>query len=143
VTDEVILKTTYPQCVQTYANPANVHVAVHATTGSDPLSFASSVRVTFGMALWLSMVTHIICMEFYVRGRFRFEPIKELTVINFRFGRPNLKINIDVDLFLSVKMMNWNSKELPMITKFCGINLLLSYSQFHRQWIFFLCAQWH
>ena len=44
-----------------------MYVAVHAATGTDGLSFASSVRATFGMALWIAMFIHLICMEFYVR----------------------------------------------------------------------------
>jgi len=67
VTDERTLNATYPQCVQTNANPGKVQVAVHAATGSNPLSFASSVRATFGMGLWLAMMIHLICVEFYIR----------------------------------------------------------------------------
>jgi hypothetical protein len=66
MTDAETLSATYPQCVQT-ENPENINVAVHAATGADQLSFASSVRATFGMALWLAMLIHLIGMEFYIR----------------------------------------------------------------------------
>jgi hypothetical protein len=61
------LNAKYPQCAG-ISNLSSVHVAVHAATRADRLSFASSVRVTFGMALWLSLVMHIIGVEFYIRA---------------------------------------------------------------------------
>jgi hypothetical protein len=66
VIDAQTVSAKFPQCLQTDTNPGNINVAVHAATGADRLSFASSVRATFGMALWLAMMIHLICVEFYV-----------------------------------------------------------------------------
>jgi hypothetical protein len=67
VIDAQTVSAKFPQCLQTDTNPGNINVAVHAATGADRLSFASSVRATFGMALWLAMMIHLICVEFYIR----------------------------------------------------------------------------
>jgi hypothetical protein len=57
----------YPQCTSASSDLGSVHVAVLAAVDDHPLGFASSVRVTFGMALWLATVIHVIGVEIYVR----------------------------------------------------------------------------
>lgn len=44
-----------------------MHTIIKAAVNEYPLGFASSVRVTFGMALWLATVIHTIGVEVYVR----------------------------------------------------------------------------
>jgi hypothetical protein len=62
------VKELYPQCTQPGIDPADVYVAVRATVkGSGGLGYASTVRLTFGMALWTAIVIHVIGVEVYVR----------------------------------------------------------------------------
>jgi hypothetical protein len=48
-------------------DPVRLHVTVQAAVNGGPLGLGSSVRATFGMALWLAIVIHIIGIEYYVR----------------------------------------------------------------------------
>jgi hypothetical protein len=70
MTDMNAVNISYPQCTQAGVNPANVFVAVHAAKGNR-LTSSSAVRVTFGMALWVSIIIHIIGVEIYVRTTVR------------------------------------------------------------------------
>jgi hypothetical protein len=70
--DEVLAALTrggspYPPCAVADQDLGSVHVAVRAAVNEWPLGFASSVRVTFGMALWVATVIHVIGVEIYVR----------------------------------------------------------------------------
>jgi hypothetical protein len=67
MTDLNAVQQSYPQCTQAGANITNVFAAVHATIKGNKLSSASTLRVTFGMSLWIGIVIHIICVEIYVR----------------------------------------------------------------------------
>lgn len=58
----------YPQCTQTGSNLANVHVAIRAAVDGDKLGLGSSVRVTWGMAMWVAIVIHVLGVELYVRA---------------------------------------------------------------------------
>jgi hypothetical protein len=62
-----VLDQLYPQCAVVDRDLGNVHVTVHAAVNEYPLGFASSVRATFGMALWIATVIHVIGVEIYVR----------------------------------------------------------------------------
>jgi len=57
----------YPQCAQAGVDLTKVHVAVHAAVKGDGLSYGSTVRLVFGMALWIGIMTHIIGVELYIR----------------------------------------------------------------------------
>jgi hypothetical protein len=46
---------------------ASVHTVVRAAVKHPGLGFASSVRATFGMSLWLAIVIHTIGVELYIR----------------------------------------------------------------------------
>lgn len=56
----------FPQCVAAGSNAENVYFAIRAEWSNYPFGFASSVRVTFGMALWTAMIIHIFGVEIYV-----------------------------------------------------------------------------
>jgi hypothetical protein len=62
----LIYNKQYPQCASAGSDLGSMHVAVLAAVDDYPLGFASSVRVTFGMALWLATVIHVIGVEIYV-----------------------------------------------------------------------------
>jgi len=62
------LQNSYPQCTQAGGNLANVHVAVRAAVNGDKLGLGSSVRVTWGMAMWVAIVIHTLGVETYVRA---------------------------------------------------------------------------
>lgn len=55
----------YPQCAEA-DDLGSLHTAIRVAVKDGPLGFASSVRATFGMALWLAIVIHLIGVEFYV-----------------------------------------------------------------------------
>ena len=57
----------YPQCAQAGVDLTKVHVAVHAAVKGNGLNYGSTVRLVFGMALWIGIMTHIIGVELYVR----------------------------------------------------------------------------
>lgn len=80
------IQRSFPQCTSGI-NPADVYVAVHASTRDLPLYVASAARAAqgllphdgimnckrnlysrIGMALWIAIVIHIIGVEFYVRS---------------------------------------------------------------------------
>lgn len=67
MTDLNAVQQSYPQCTQAGANITNVFAAVHATIKGNKLSSASTLRVTFGMSLWIGIVIHIIGVEIYIR----------------------------------------------------------------------------
>jgi hypothetical protein len=58
----------YPQCTQAGSNLANVRVAIRAAVDGDDLGLGSSVRVTWGMAMWVAIVIHVLGVELYVRA---------------------------------------------------------------------------
>jgi hypothetical protein len=64
MTDLEIVNRSYPQCLQ--ADPASVYVAVRASVKGNGLAYASTVRLTFGLALWIAIIIHIIGVEIYV-----------------------------------------------------------------------------
>jgi hypothetical protein len=66
MTNQTVVKEFYPQCVAG-VDPATVYVAVRASVHGNGLSYGSAVRLTFGMALWVAIVIHIIGVEIYVR----------------------------------------------------------------------------
>ncbi|KAJ7703875.1 hypothetical protein B0H14DRAFT_3029179 [Mycena olivaceomarginata] len=59
------IQRSFPQCTSGI-NPADVYVAVHASTRDLPLYVASAARAAQGMALWIAIVIHIIGVEFYI-----------------------------------------------------------------------------
>ncbi|KAJ7347607.1 hypothetical protein DFH08DRAFT_868325 [Mycena albidolilacea] len=59
------IQGSFPQCTSGI-NPADVYVAVHASTRDLPLHVASAARAAQGMALWIAIVIHIIGVEFYI-----------------------------------------------------------------------------
>ncbi|KAJ7278011.1 hypothetical protein C8J57DRAFT_1308393 [Mycena rebaudengoi] len=59
-------KARFPQCAAAGINPANIYVAVHASTHDPPLYVASAARAAQGMALWIAILIHIIGVEFYI-----------------------------------------------------------------------------
>ena len=68
VTDVNTVRQSYPQCAQAGANNVtDVFVAVHASVNGSHLTSSSAVRLTFGMSIWIAMVSHIIAVEIYVR----------------------------------------------------------------------------
>jgi hypothetical protein len=67
MTDLNAVKQLYPQCVQAGVDPATEYAAVRATVKGNGLGYGSTVRLTFGMALWLAIVIHVIGVEVYVR----------------------------------------------------------------------------
>ncbi|KAG8769304.1 hypothetical protein FRC12_005045 [Ceratobasidium sp. 428] len=75
--DEVsfLLKNTsaaasmFPACVLSGGeDPKTVYVPVHASIHEDPINFGSAQRVSFGMALWLGILIHVVAVEIYIRG---------------------------------------------------------------------------
>jgi hypothetical protein len=85
------IQGSFPQCAAAGINPANIYVAVHASTHDPPLYVASAARAAqgllphyiimnckkiifnVGMALWIAILIHIIGVEFYVRSN-KFDP---------------------------------------------------------------------
>jgi len=67
MSDVVAVNQTYPQCVLPGVDIANEYVAVRASVKGTGLAYASTVRLTFGMALWVATVIHIAGVEFYIR----------------------------------------------------------------------------
>jgi hypothetical protein len=59
---------SYPECTQAGRDPANVHVAIRAAVNGDKFGLGSSVRVTWGMAMWVAIVIHVLGVEIYVRA---------------------------------------------------------------------------
>ncbi|KAF7338935.1 hypothetical protein MVEN_01969600 [Mycena venus] len=60
------IQGSFPQCAAAGINPADVYVAVHASTHDPPLYVASAARAAQGMALWIAILIHIIGVEFYI-----------------------------------------------------------------------------
>lgn len=64
------LNTTYPQCTHLNLNSTaadHIIVAVHADfTASTPDQIGASMRLSFGMALWLSIFLHTVGVEIYL-----------------------------------------------------------------------------
>lgn len=61
----------YPDCA-TYFSGANSdqHVAVHADLNSSyPVEAAVAAGMSFGMAMWLALVIHMVAVEIYVSRR--------------------------------------------------------------------------
>jgi hypothetical protein len=67
MTDVDEVNQLYPQCTQPGVNLEKTFVAVHAAIKGNGLGYGSAVRLTFGMALWVAIVIHIIGVEVYVR----------------------------------------------------------------------------
>jgi hypothetical protein len=62
-----ITEQPYVQCIEPGVNQENTFIPVLAAVKKDTINFASSVRVTFGMALWIAMLVHVIGVEYYIR----------------------------------------------------------------------------
>ena len=60
------LNNSYPQCAPAGGDPAAVRVAIRAAVNGDSLGLGSSVRVTWGMSLWVAIVIHALGVEIYV-----------------------------------------------------------------------------
>jgi hypothetical protein len=67
MTDLDTVKQLYPQCAQAGANLSEVFVAVHAAVKGNGLTYSSTVRLTFGLSMWVSLVSHAFGVEIYVR----------------------------------------------------------------------------
>ncbi|KIM82605.1 hypothetical protein PILCRDRAFT_820479 [Piloderma croceum F 1598] len=67
MTDVNAVSQSYPQCAQAGVDLSKVFVAVHAATKGNGLEYGSAVRLTFGLALWVSILIHIIGVEIYIR----------------------------------------------------------------------------
>lgn len=59
------LTQEFPSCAEA-GSLSNLYAAVRAGSHDSPLGPATSFRVTRGMALWVSILIHIIGVEFYV-----------------------------------------------------------------------------
>jgi len=64
---EGVSSNAYPQCTVTGAQPSSIYLAIRANIKGDHLAAGSSVRVTFGMGIWLGIVLHTIGVEIYIR----------------------------------------------------------------------------
>jgi len=58
---------SYPSCTQPGIDLSKVFVPVHAAIKGSGLGYASAVRLTFGLGLWVALVIHVIGVEIYVR----------------------------------------------------------------------------
>jgi len=102
MTDVDEVTQLYPQCTQPGVNLAKTFVAVHAAVKGNGLEYGSAVRLTFGMALWVAIVIHVIGVEIYVRitrtvfGHFP-RGSNTLKSSFSRFERLNLRISTDGD----------------------------------------------
>jgi len=68
MTDFYTVNQLYPQCVEPAGVDAKqVYVSVHAAVKGNGLNYGSTVRLVFGMALWVATVIHIIGVEIYIR----------------------------------------------------------------------------
>ncbi|KIM81594.1 hypothetical protein PILCRDRAFT_821370 [Piloderma croceum F 1598] len=67
MTDVDEVSQLYPQCTQPGVNLAKTFVAVHAAVKGNGLEYGSTVRLTFGMSLWIAIVIHVIGVEIYIR----------------------------------------------------------------------------
>jgi len=67
MTDVDAVRQSYPQCTQAGVNLTDVFVPVHAAVKGNGLSYASTVRLTFGMSMWIAIVIHIAGVEIYIR----------------------------------------------------------------------------
>ncbi|KAF8607563.1 hypothetical protein BDV93DRAFT_541817 [Ceratobasidium sp. AG-I] len=77
----------FPVC-GTGADPKHVHVPVHASIHEDPINFGSSMRVSFGMALWIAMLIHVVGVEIYIRGTESYQwPPRSLEAVNNSHAR--------------------------------------------------------
>ncbi|KAJ7149695.1 hypothetical protein C8R46DRAFT_915631, partial [Mycena filopes] len=65
--NSTVLQTSYPRCVAPGVNAASTWVAVHASTVDGALHYASALRATHGMGLWIALLTHIVAVEFYIQ----------------------------------------------------------------------------
>ncbi|KAG9024881.1 hypothetical protein FRB95_010942 [Tulasnella sp. JGI-2019a] len=64
-----IFTQTYPACANNDGtDPSLVHVAVRASMNAYPINFGAAVRETFGMALWIAIVIHVLGVEIYIRA---------------------------------------------------------------------------
>ena len=61
------LQQAFPQCAEATGNLSGVHVAIRAAVNGDKLGLGSSVRVTWGMSMWVAIVIHALGVEIYVR----------------------------------------------------------------------------
>jgi hypothetical protein len=60
------IQKSYPQCAPATGNLATMHIAIHAIVNGDKVEHASSVRVTWGMSMWIAIVVHALGVEIYV-----------------------------------------------------------------------------
>ena len=58
-------ESTYPECI---GADARHHVVVHADfAGGNTEEIGASLRVSFGMALWMALLLHAVGVEIYLR----------------------------------------------------------------------------
>ena len=67
MTDVNTVEQLYPECARHDVNLSETYVAVQASVKGNGLNYGSTVRLTFGMALWVAIVIHTIGVEVYVR----------------------------------------------------------------------------
>lgn len=61
------IAATYPSCTENTTTISNVHVTVHAGfAGGRKAEIGVSLRIGFGMALWLSLFLHLVGVEIYL-----------------------------------------------------------------------------
>lgn len=59
--------SAYPICIPGNVSPENVQVPVVADFGGNQAELGASLRLPFGMALWLALAMHAIGVEIYLR----------------------------------------------------------------------------
>ncbi|KAI9714302.1 MAG: hypothetical protein M1820_000263 [Bogoriella megaspora] len=59
------VKEAYPRCANAEAASSNL-VAVHANFGANIEELSASFRMSFGMALWLALIMHLVGVEIYL-----------------------------------------------------------------------------
>lgn len=62
------LQQSYPQCTPGGSNLTSVRVAIRAAVNGDKFGLGSSVRVTWGMSMWIAILIHSLGVELYVRA---------------------------------------------------------------------------
>ncbi|KAJ7020728.1 hypothetical protein C8F04DRAFT_285916 [Mycena alexandri] len=65
--DSAVLQSPHPRCAAAGADLASVWVAVHSSVHDGPLYYASALRATHGMGLWIALLMHVVAVEFYIQ----------------------------------------------------------------------------
>jgi hypothetical protein len=109
MTDVNAVSQLYPQCTQAGVDLSKVFVAVHAATKGNGLEYGSAVRLTFGLALWVSILIHTIGVEIYVRTQklvdYRTGRSQSLIICLSRSEKQSLRINTGAGSCSSETMM--------------------------------------